>query len=193
MPNQCTVSAFLWLWSLIISCTSAFYSRFKQIKRLQSGYSIFIHIQYRFSWNNLHFSETENRCNSIVFPHSSNCHNVCTAEQTFASITSVCFHNKYSYIIRHVSGSAGLASMQIVTQKESHVTSRGESVSLSGEMSTNETSIKLWWHTSILQHTSWSPLSFFLKWQRDRDGYAGVGMIWHSVRKTHFVFQSHIA
>lgn len=60
--------------------------------------------QYKFIFETgflriIHFSGTENRCNSTAFPHSSNCHNVCTTEQTFASITSVCFHNKYSYII----------------------------------------------------------------------------------------------
>lgn len=45
------------------------------------------------------FSGTEHWRSAPAFPHPSNCHNVCAAEQTFASITSVCFHNKYSYII----------------------------------------------------------------------------------------------
>ncbi len=100
---------------------------------------------------------------------------------------NICIHYKCllsEQILKHYQ--TCLVSMQIQTQKEteSHGTARGESARLSlGGMSTNETSIKLWWHTSIHQHTSWSPLSLCLKWQGALEGYAGVGMIWHSVRK----------
>lgn len=58
--------------------------------------------------------------------------------------------------------------------------------------STYETSIKLWWHTSIHQQTPWSPLSLGLRLQGALDDYRRR-MIWHSVRKTHSVFQLHIA
>lgn len=79
--------------------------------RLQNNkeHYVLIHILYRFSLNNWPVSETEKRCNTIAFPFSSTCHNVCTAEQTFASIPSVCFHNIHSYIISHGS----MVSMQI--------------------------------------------------------------------------------
>lgn len=123
---HCTVSALLWLE--LRSYASAFLKgaavSMKHINGdLKTG---FLRITL--------FSGTERWRSTPAFSRPSNCHNVCAAEQTFASITSVCFHNKYSYIITQLfSNSADLDT------KGNWITCHGtrwESKPLSGGVST---------------------------------------------------------
>lgn len=102
--------------------------------------------------------------------------------QLFASIMDFCFCNRFSNIIRE----CALCQCRFQHQRkticlhtftENKQSSEAEEYSLyvafhcmraereqpTGEMSTNETSIKLWWYTSIHQHTWRSPLSLFFK------------------------------
>lgn len=111
----------------------------------------------------IHVSETEDRYNSIMFSHSSNCHTVCAEEQTFASIPSVCFHNKYSYMIRHGSS----INPDLDTKGNSitcHCTRWAFGCSV-GECQQMKTPINFDSIHPIHQHTSWSHLSLGLKMQ----------------------------